>query len=37
LPNTEAKIVIPETGEVQPENHTDELWIRGPYVMKGNR
>ncbi|KAL6907694.1 hypothetical protein ACP4OV_002733 [Aristida adscensionis] len=34
-PNTEAKIVDPETGEALPVNRTGELWIRGPYVMKG--
>lgn len=34
-PNTEAKIVDPETGEALPVNSTGELWIRGPYVMKG--
>jgi acyl-CoA synthetase (AMP-forming)/AMP-acid ligase II len=37
LPNTEAKIVDPETGEVLPVNRTGELWIQGPYIMKGNR
>lgn len=35
-PNTEAKIVDPETGESLPVNRTGELWIRGPYIMKGN-
>ena len=35
-PNTEAKIVDPDTGEALPVNRTGELWIRGPYVMKGN-
>ncbi|KAL5679122.1 hypothetical protein ACJX0J_005507, partial [Zea mays] len=34
-PSTEAKIVDPETGEALPVNRTGELWIRGPYVMKG--
>ncbi|KAK1303196.1 4-coumarate--CoA ligase-like 5 [Acorus calamus] len=34
-PNTEAKIVDPETGAALPVNKTGELWIRGPYVMKG--
>lgn len=34
-PNTEAKIVDPETGEALPVNRTGELWIRGPYIMKG--
>ncbi|EHA8587597.1 4-coumarate--CoA ligase-like 4 [Cocos nucifera] len=34
-PNTEARIVDPETGTSLPVNRTGELWIRGPYVMKG--
>uniref|UniRef100_A0A0E0NP97 4-coumarate--CoA ligase n=1 Tax=Oryza rufipogon TaxID=4529 RepID=A0A0E0NP97_ORYRU len=34
-PNTEAKIVDPDSGEALPVNRTGELWIRGPYVMKG--
>jgi OPC-8:0 CoA ligase 1 len=34
-PNTEAKIVDPESGEALPVNRTGELWITGPYVMKG--
>lgn len=34
-PNTEAKIVDPETAEALPVNRTGELWIKGPYVMKG--
>ncbi|KAF0893263.1 hypothetical protein E2562_023905 [Oryza meyeriana var. granulata] len=34
-PNTEAKIIDPESGEALPVNRTGELWIRGPYVMKG--
>ncbi|CAL4912417.1 unnamed protein product [Urochloa decumbens] len=34
-PNTEAKIVDPDTGEALPVNRTGELWLRGPYVMKG--
>ncbi|EHA8590752.1 4-coumarate--CoA ligase-like 4 [Cocos nucifera] len=34
-PNTEARIVDPDTGVSLPVNRTGELWIRGPYVMKG--
>ncbi|KAL5219048.1 hypothetical protein ABZP36_019732 [Zizania latifolia] len=34
-PNTEAKIVDPDSGEALPVSRTGELWIRGPYVMKG--
>ncbi|KAK3150392.1 hypothetical protein QOZ80_3AG0232590 [Eleusine coracana subsp. coracana] len=34
-PNTEAKIVDPDSGEALPVNRTGELWLRGPYVMKG--
>ncbi|EHA8588718.1 putative 4-coumarate--CoA ligase-like 4 [Cocos nucifera] len=34
-PNTEARIVDPDTGMPLPVNRTGELWIRGPYVMKG--
>ncbi|XP_073102356.1 4-coumarate--CoA ligase-like 4 [Elaeis guineensis] len=34
-PNTEARIVDPDTGMSLPVNRTGELWIRGPYVMKG--
>jgi OPC-8:0 CoA ligase-1 len=36
-PNTEAKIVDPDSGEALPVNRTGELWIRGPYVMKGTQ
>ncbi|XP_008777804.3 4-coumarate--CoA ligase-like 4 [Phoenix dactylifera] len=34
-PNTEARIVDPDTGVSLPVKRTGELWIRGPYVMKG--
>ncbi|XP_010943943.2 4-coumarate--CoA ligase-like 4 [Elaeis guineensis] len=34
-PNTEARIVDPDTGMSLPVNRTGELWIRGPFVMKG--
>jgi acyl-CoA synthetase (AMP-forming)/AMP-acid ligase II len=35
LPNTECRIVDPESGEDVPEGDRGELWIRGPQVMKG--
>jgi long-chain acyl-CoA synthetase len=36
LPNTEAKIVDPETGEkIVPTGETGELVVKGPQVMKG--
>ncbi|XP_043713021.1 probable CoA ligase CCL5 [Telopea speciosissima] len=34
-PSLEAKIVDPDTGEALPVSRTGELWLRGPYVMKG--
>ncbi|CAA7391521.1 unnamed protein product [Spirodela intermedia] len=34
-PNTQARIVDPDTGESLPMNRSGELWLRGPYVMKG--
>lgn len=33
LPNTECRIVDPDTGEDQPVGRTGEMWIRGPQVM----
>ncbi len=35
LPDTEVKIVDPETGDEIPFGESGELWIRGPQVMKG--
>ncbi|KAK7381006.1 hypothetical protein VNO78_33529 [Psophocarpus tetragonolobus] len=35
IPNVEAKIVNPKTGEAMFPGEPGELWIRGPYVMKG--
>src|SRR3954468_19808405 len=35
IPNTEARLVDPETGEDAPEGEEGEIWIRGPQVMKG--
>jgi len=35
VPNTEARLVDPETGEDVPEGSEGEIWIRGPQVMKG--
>jgi len=34
-PDTEVKIVNPETGEEVPFGETGELYIRGPQIMKG--
>ncbi|KAM0949771.1 putative AMP-dependent synthetase/ligase, AMP-binding, AMP-binding enzyme domain, ANL [Dioscorea sansibarensis] len=34
-PNTEAKIVDPDTRVSLPPNGVGELWLRGPYIMKG--
>ncbi|KAG4912289.1 hypothetical protein JHK82_054782 [Glycine max] len=35
IPSIEAKIVNPETGEAMFPGEQGELWIKGPYVMKG--
>ncbi len=34
-PDTEVKLIDPETGVEAPPGETGELWIRGPQVMKG--
>ncbi|XP_072986674.1 4-coumarate--CoA ligase-like 4 [Typha latifolia] len=34
-PNTEARIVDPDSGKALAVKQTGELWIRGPYIMKG--
>ena len=35
LPNTESRLVDPETGRDVGPGETGELWVRGPQVMKG--
>jgi acyl-CoA synthetase (AMP-forming)/AMP-acid ligase II len=35
IPNTEARLVDPETGEDVPEGEEGEIWLRGPQVMLG--
>ncbi|MFX1357037.1 MAG: AMP-binding protein [Promethearchaeota archaeon] len=35
VPDTEVKIVDPETGEEVPFGETGEIWVRGPQIMKG--
>jgi acyl-CoA synthetase (AMP-forming)/AMP-acid ligase II len=35
IPNTEARLVDPETGKDLPEGEEGEIWIKGPQVMKG--
>lgn len=35
IPNTEARLVDPITGDDVPAGGAGELWIRGPQVMKG--
>jgi len=34
-PNTEAKIIDPDSGTPLPPNNRGELWLHGPIVMKG--
>jgi 4-coumarate--CoA ligase len=35
LPNTQCRVVDPESGEDLPAGKEGELWIKGPQVMKG--
>jgi acyl-CoA synthetase (AMP-forming)/AMP-acid ligase II len=35
IPNTEARLIDPETEEDVPQGGEGEIWIRGPQVMKG--
>jgi long-chain acyl-CoA synthetase len=35
VPDTEVKIVDPDTGEELPLGEPGEVWVRGPQVMKG--
>ncbi len=35
IPNTEARLIDPGTGEDAPEGSDGEIWVRGPQVMKG--
>ena len=35
IPNTEIRLVDPDTGEDQDVGSEGELWVRGPQVMKG--
>jgi acyl-CoA synthetase (AMP-forming)/AMP-acid ligase II len=35
IPNTEARLVDPQTGEDVADGEEGEIWIRGPQVMKG--
>jgi acyl-CoA synthetase (AMP-forming)/AMP-acid ligase II len=35
IPNTEARLIDPETGEDMAEGEEGEIWIRGPQVMRG--
>uniref|UniRef100_A0A0D3GU20 4-coumarate--CoA ligase n=1 Tax=Oryza barthii TaxID=65489 RepID=A0A0D3GU20_9ORYZ len=35
MPDVEAKIVDPDSGELLPPRRTGELWVRGPSTMRG--
>src|SRR5581483_6529861 len=35
LPDTEARVIDPNTGEILPDGSVGELLVRGPQVMKG--
>ena len=35
LPNTESRLVDPDSGEDSADGERGELWVRGPQVMKG--
>ena len=35
IPNTEARLIDPETEKDVPEGEQGEIWVRGPQVMKG--
>jgi acyl-CoA synthetase (AMP-forming)/AMP-acid ligase II len=35
VPNTEARLVDPETGEDAADGEEGEIWVRGPQVMRG--
>ncbi|MFL6096655.1 MAG: 4-coumarate--CoA ligase family protein, partial [Blastococcus sp.] len=35
IPNTECRLIDPETGQDAADGERGELWIRGPQVMKG--
>jgi long-chain acyl-CoA synthetase len=35
IPDTEVKIVDPDTGEELPVGERGEIWLRGPQIMKG--
>jgi acyl-CoA synthetase (AMP-forming)/AMP-acid ligase II len=35
IPNTEARLVDPETGQDVAEGEPGEIWVRGPQVMRG--